>query len=182
MGHDHSKRISQTRHSDFNPRAHEGYDLDGMGASLLIAISIHVPTRGTTSSRGEKTEERKFQSTYPRGVRPDLVELWAAFPISIHVPTRGTTRLVIRAGYHANYFNPRTHEGYDGCAAPPRLFPADFNPRTHEGYDFRVGISDEAQMISIHVPTRGTTADFNGVEYVSLFQSTYPRGVRQVGR
>ena len=50
------------------------------------------------------------------------------------MPTRGTTRQPIRYGCMAN-FNPRAHEGHD---ALKELFP-------------------DMQIISIHVPTRGTT-------------------------
>ena len=120
--------------SDFNPRAHEGHDnilhvhmilktfqsTCPRGArrfyllqfSILQLISIHVPTRGTTSfysaiiysfyfnpraHEGHDSRHpcqktiREFQSTCPRGARR---RPWSAEPLRCH-------------------FNPRAHEGHD---------------------------------------------------------------------
>ena len=50
------------------------------------------------------------------------------------------------------------HEGYN---KPVGFFlhnDADFNPRTHEGYDVKTPEKRIIPDISIHVPTKGTTA------------------------
>ena len=57
----------------FNPRAHEGHDGLQLVDLAVGAISIHVPTRGTTHIL-------------------DLLEIVQS--ISIHVPTRGTTAAI----------------------------------------------------------------------------------------
>ena len=36
------------KYTNFNPRSHEGSDLDNEGYYSLIEISIHAPTRGAT--------------------------------------------------------------------------------------------------------------------------------------
>ena len=78
-------------------------------------------------------------------------------------------------------FNPRTHEG---CDRPPRAEipePISFNPRTHEGCD-RNNLSLTTYLNSFNPRTHegcdlesGTIA-----ERQIKFQSTHPRGVRQI--
>ena len=122
-------------------------------------ISIHVPTRGTTRIRRDSNPDQIFQSTSPRGGRqlrriPGLLQI----NISIHVPTRGTTYGAgVRPGRQL-YFNPRPHEGDDWpdwCAGEPQR---NFNPRPHEGDDEQAEEYLREDIISIHVPTRGTTS------------------------
>ena len=101
--------------------------------------------------------ECTFQSTYPQGVRHSAYNITAAiFPISIHVPSRGTTQLIFLIIGGLIYFNPRTLKGYDAFF----------------GEGFELGI------ISIHVPSRGTTCHRVSGTPASIFQSTYPQGVR----
>ena len=111
------------------------------GARLFVVrvfqdgiISIHVPTRGTTSSTATKTffqnfnpraheghDAEKFtsdlaeifQSTCPRGARLGEHGLVVNRVISIHVPTRGTTAVQRRVRFQDRDFNPRAHEGHD---------------------------------------------------------------------
>ena len=100
------------------------------------------------------------------------------------------------------YFNPRTHVG---CDAEPTLTLSpgiNFNPRTHVGCDNLVfgmaklpSISihaptwgatqtqcenDEIAKISIHAPTWGATLVLSLFVRGTGFQSTHPRGVRQL--
>ena len=80
------------RPNNFNPRSHEGNDVNLLIVTPLLLISIHVPTRGTT------------RKPFPHFNR---------YIISIHVPTRGTTSRsssILVAGFD---FNPRSHEGND---------------------------------------------------------------------
>lgn len=67
------------------------------------------------------------------------------------------------------------HEGYD---KPVGFFlhnDADFNPRTHEGYDERFGWILGGDMISIHVPTKGTTAKiYNNIPAFLLIFIYFP--------
>ena len=122
-----------------------------------------------------------FQSTFPRGERrtQSLMNL-SKSTVSIHVPTRGTTRSRCTWSAVSRCFNPRSHEGNDQSF---QIFPYilnGFNPRSHEGNDQRQGRqstiwrsfnprshegndvdeilpNDTVDMVSIHVPTRGTT-------------------------
>ena len=80
--------------------------------------------------------------------------------ISIHVPTRGTTPY-LECKFTGTDFNPRAHEGHDVAAAAAVSAAVHFNPRAHEGHDARLAIFSEADGISIHVPTRGTTIMIN---------------------
>ena len=107
-------RQSHGHHAGFNPRSHEGNDVIIELTKLGKMVSIHVPTRGTTSS-------------YP---------IYADFyRVSIHVPTRGTTMSSSRAEKRSRCFNPRSHEGNDTSGKPERHPCTCFNPRSHEGND-----------------------------------------------
>ena len=76
----------------FNPRTHEGCDLPNLNKRKEIyRVSIHAPTRGATYDQFEHDLNQWFQSTHPRGVRPD-------------------TDVAMR---QMESFNPRTHEGCD---------------------------------------------------------------------
>ena len=109
-----SKWISSN--PDFNPRPHEGDDSAPEKFSEYSIISIHVPTRGTTSNSPlQKIFRTRFQSTSPRGGRRLCL-----------LPYVGNER----------YFNPRPHEGDDPLSGPRPASPADFNPRPHEGDDW----------------------------------------------
>ena len=52
-GHDVSV-LSKNLECNFNPRAHEGHDVTVTNSGVVATISIHVPTRGTTSRRSVK--------------------------------------------------------------------------------------------------------------------------------
>ena len=61
---------------DFNPRSREGSDgIPCFVISLFIPISIHAPARGATDLSDITNQTQKFQSTLPRGERPQLVEI-----------------------------------------------------------------------------------------------------------
>ena len=143
-------------------------------------VSIHVPTRGTTS---------------PAIIRCPL------FSVSIHVPTRGTTGITIELCCKIFGFNPRSHEGNDTVHRTSHTISRCFNPRSHEGNDETIQVKTSCTLVSIHVPTRGTTEIYkklNQFREVSIhvptrgtteragctktdiqFQSTFPRGERQ---
>ena len=99
-----------------------------------------------------------FQSTHPRGVRHDLLNLLEKkSKISIHAPARGATPLSRKRSTSKRHFNPRTREGCDVSDHPHREDVADFNPRTREGCDGN---------------------HFYSLTSRKRFQSTHPRGVR----
>ena len=56
----------------FNPRAHGGRDADCRSDVATDLVSIHAPTGGATRTRpGRLKTASLFQSTRPRGARPD---------------------------------------------------------------------------------------------------------------
>ena len=141
----------------------------------------------STFPRGERLigsngfcNDCRFQSTFPRGERPlkqpfpfallyfnprshegndAVANMRSLLPfISIHVPTRGTTVSRFSFNDKLKHFNPRSHEGNDKKLIRKNIVLRDFNPRSHEGNDF-LPLSSHAHfpLISIHVPTRGTT-------------------------
>ena len=134
-----------------------GKDIIG-GAS---EISIHAPTRGATDEcRAWKEKHNAFQSTLPRGERPNCFDhCQGEMDISIHAPTRGATfkdcyRLLCwifqstlpRGERHITgattcsrlNFNPRSHEGSDNGDFLSFPQSKDFNPRSHEGSDSHI--------------------------------------------
>ena len=120
----------------FNPRSHEGSDGCSDIADQVDYISIHAPTRGATALIAIGVALYKFQSTLPRGERlPCIPSCHSHVSISIHAPTRGATRSHSYKCQCPTYFNPRSHEGSDRIA-------------------FR---RTDSNSISIHAPTRGAT-------------------------
>ena len=102
-----------------------------------------------------------FQSTHPRGVRPRLTYCCpskADFNPRTHVGCDPSGRACPRRHQH---FNPRTHVGCDTALPSCGRYPSYFNPRTHVGCD------------EPSVDRRSDTGEF---------QSTHPRGVRQIAR
>ncbi len=97
----------------FNPRAHAERDGLGRCRLLICTVSIHAPTRSATSTPPVANAFMKFQSTRPRGARPNWVlfsrffygfnprahaerdihhvRVLAIKPVSIHAPTRSAT-------------------------------------------------------------------------------------------
>ena len=126
--------------------------------SIPGKISIHAPTRGATRKPDNNSNNSKFQSTLPRGERPDL-EFGEMFSAD---------------------FNPRSHEGSDRRYHRPERDPL-FQSTLPRGE--RHGSSQFSGMpvvISIHAPTRGAThGSANQYKSNLIFQSTLPRGERQ---
>ena len=84
--------LSGKTYDSFNPRTHEGCDIDyeckctlfrlfqsthprGVrhatidNINMIIEVSIHAPTRGATLAFRSQSKQSEFQSTHPRGVR-----------------------------------------------------------------------------------------------------------------
>ena len=123
---------------------------------------------------------RQFQCMFPRGERPEaghvadvLAEFQSTFPRG---ERRGSEE---RAGRHYG-FNPRSHEGNDGKPDTRQPRNGCFNPRSHEGNDLNPLEHEHIALVSIHVPTRGTTERGREREANEIwFQSTFPRGERR---
>ena len=148
---------SSVLHCYFNPRSREGSDAlsilrptthlisihaPARGATLSvpsgrisIVISIHAPARGATPCVILLISLSAFQSTLPRGERPQPWSLHYTYLISIHAPARGATFFQGSHFRNVRYFNPRSREGSDEISTPSFLRSLDFNPRSREGSD-----------------------------------------------
>ena len=95
------------------------------------------------------------------------------------MPTRGTTELLqpFLAQLQFQSTCPRGARRHVLASLYRRV---DFNPRAHEGHDSQPARMCARRVISIHVPTRGTTIRDTIRNLCSEFQSTCPRGARRV--
>ena len=113
-GRDSGTRMGATSDYGFNPRARAGRDAKrsaryppghvsihapARGATQTEQpdkyreiVSIHAPARGATVGRFGLEHVERFQSTRPRGARPQyLAETALPSLVSIHAPARGAT-------------------------------------------------------------------------------------------
>ena len=145
----------------------------------------------------------KFQSTFPRGERPQQVaDLQNIIMVSIHVPARGTTASYLLNEHEIKVSIHVPARGTTEKGLPALLPVVCFNPRSREGNDaeeldeyrksLQVSIHVPARgttqrstsalwnvRVSIHVPARGTTGDYGLWIAQYAFQSTFPRGERR---
>ena len=150
------------------------------GYTLTHEISIHVPAKGTTPIQDLSAPLPEFQSTFPRRERQPRLSLFL---------------------YAKRHFNPRSREGNDPCFFHALNDNINFNPRSREGNDERSRNDALMEIISIHVPAKGTTVRLHmfgdqdnisihvpakgttwGNHFIyrkTLFQSTFPRRERR---
>ena len=143
----------------FNPRSHEGSDF------VLFPYFVQSLRFQSTLPRGERrylpledSSYRKFQSTLPRGER----RLWQQEQ-TLPLPFQSTLPRGER---------PCVHTYVLRCCisihAPTR-------GATHQLVFIRA-----CSEISIHAPTRGATQTIEETHLLFQFQSTLPRGERQI--
>ena len=126
-----------------------------------MQVSIHAPARGATAMYCPVDDcMMEFQSTLPRGERPDEVIY----------------------GKDEFCFNPRSREGSDKNVKKGLLMRYGFNPRSREGSDeLRQANGVNALRVSIHAPARGATQSTKSTRQCRvMFQSTLPRGERRI--
>ena len=128
--------------------------LTAKGIAQLIAISIHVPTKGTTIMSLQAQNNTNISIHVPtKGTTWYLGNVLCQILISIHVPTKGTTPRAKRNGNHASI---SIHVPTKGTT------PA-------------VLIASLIVSISIHVPTKGTTAKiYNNIPSFLLIFIYFP--------
>ena len=81
------------------------------------------------------------------------------------------------------YFNPRSREGNDRENLTAKRDIVHFNPRSREGNDIIACMASlSLDLISIHVPARGTTSQDGKLVFTAQFQSTFPRGERRFAK
>ena len=136
----------------------------GLGAILVIAISIHAPLAGCDHGlHHHRARRRHFNPRTPCGVRrPQRRERRAAKNISIHAPLAGCdARVRERQGWEKD-FNPRTP-----CGVRPK----------------RSTRSRRRSSISIHAPLAGCDLGIHGRRRrVRDFNPRTPCGVRPTPR
>ncbi len=143
----------------------------------------------------------RFQSTRPRGARPNtecnspatfrfnprahvgrdpsVTTPRGTFTVSIHAPTWGAT-VEQSLESRSTGFNPRAHVGRDPVIEAEAVSLWCFNPRAHVGRDKQARIHIACVGVSIHAPTWGATSLHLMSPMRSEFQSTRPRGARQI--
>ena len=122
----------------FNPRTHEGCDLQNLRQLGIIVL---------------------FQSTHPRRVRPNISAVVSPSVLfqSTH-PRRVRHPNGSRAHHHAG-FNPRTHEGCDEIQLRSVVLVGTFQSTHPRRVRREYGCSSSpARLVSIHAPTKGATA------------------------
>ena len=143
----------------FNPRSHEGSDVDNFSEQLLLfIISIHAPTRGATlwcawnrhrfqyfnprsheGSDGNKhicAPEHDISIHAPtRGATLDDFIRYKFFGISIHAPTRGATLWGLAEELFRTLFQSTLPRGERRKPKSNIEYVIHFNPRSHEGSD-----------------------------------------------
>ena len=182
MGNDYTLLIKGSYSIYFNPRSRVGNDLS------IPQVSIYNIQFQSTFPRGERRyfkirelRKRQFQSTFPRGERLHSPRKPCFFiRISIHVPAWGTTLSILQNTSRTPYFNPRSRVGNDSKNGANDLKPwisihVPAWGTTGTGYYYPGG-----GPISIHVPAWGTTETIPNSPGVKKFQSTFPRGERQL--
>ena len=173
------RRLTDIRYlsyKDFNPRPHAGDDLVQHTPWNRLLISIHVPTRGTTLII--YMEFRCIMNFNPRPHAGDdqaySIMDSSAF-ISIHVPTRGTTQANFGI-YGAPQFQSTSPRGGRpvpvGAVKLVQIFQSTSPRGGRRGYPFPC---PAYKTISIHVPTRGTTAKTAKIYsiYHNIFSHSY---------
>ena len=144
----------------FNPRTHTGCDPIQQIMPILFFLFQSTHPHGVRPClTGDFLTQFLFQSTHPHGVRP----------CSQFVPPK-------KQG-----FNPRTHTG---CDATPNGTPSirccvSIHAPTR-GATLTINNMDKLfTWVSIHAPTRGATQPQTARrQFVVVFQSTHPHGVR----
>ena len=156
-GCDRTLNVPLSVHICFNPRTHEGCDLDSLQALLTAFL---------------------FQSTHPRGVRPQnrLVK-YLKSKVSIHAPTRGAT---VHVDKHAlgSKFQSTHPRGVRHNSNNLSWLNNSFNPRTHEGCDSYRILAQDSTIVSIHAPTRGATA-YSAKYRILIYKSSHFANINQ---
>ena len=199
-----------SRHSmslrSFNPRPPVGGDLvDARRAGQDLVVSIHAPPWEATDIIGDGITETMFQSTPPRGRRPQVTRVKALPAILFQsTPPRGRrprgNACKSAAGNSVSIHAPpweatrhrpaRRHLVYVSIHAPPWEATCDsscpdpskvsFNPRPPVGGDSSRQ-SGGKHDVSIHAPPWEATLDPRRAG-LDPFQSTPPRGRRLLTR
>ena len=82
----------------FNPRSHEGSDVELVALMFGMVGSIHAPTRGATEvGKPFPLFQRVSIHAPTRGATPDKRVQVSSDQVSIHAPTRGATNEIAQS-------------------------------------------------------------------------------------
>ncbi len=112
-GERHSHEVSTFLHSTISIHAPaRGATCPEYQLRRSKRISIHAPARGATSYRGPIAIHAAFQSTLPRGERPEPPTVILSIRvISIHAPARGATIISRSSRQSASLFQSTLPRG-----------------------------------------------------------------------
>ena len=125
-----------TYYTGFNPRPHARGDTDRLAAKVYHAVSIHAPARGATSAIGVALGTLSFQSTPPRGGRPNIAQYFLGSIRFQSTPPRGGRLGKVNRRNRTKLFQ----------STPPR-----------GGRPFKDLTKSDQARVSIHAPARGAT-------------------------
>ena len=120
-----------------------------------------------------------FQSTCPRGARPYAGMFIVRSPLFQSTCPRGARRRAAACHAALPYFNPRAHEGHDDVPLHVMQLTLISIHVPTRGTTEPWTSKPRTMIISIHVPTRGTTITVSDILDYGAFQSTCPRGARR---
>ena len=121
-----------------------------------------------------------FQSTHPRGVRPEKIRVCTCkSAVSIHAPTWGATTMIVSGGFFGTFQSTHPRGVRLKQIAQP-ISSQKFQSTHPRGVRPSVILpTAPRQFVSIHAPTWGATTRYVNSCRSVLFQSTHPRGVRR---
>ena len=144
----------------FNPRAREGRDSTRARCTRSSASFQSTRPRGARPDRvAEFCRVVGFQSTRPRGARRRIDDRGVqSRVVSIHAPARGATSITDAVPFPAGVSIHAPARGATFCASSKNTRGIRFNPRAREGRDpISADWPATAAPVSIHAPARGAT-------------------------
>ena len=137
--------------------------------------------RGARPDAARQQSGRKaFQSTRPRGARRHVYDdaLTEAM-VSIHAPARGATDFGLDSWLIWRCFNPRAREGRDSRALSAVKLTHSFQSTRPRGARLLEEASEACEVLFQSTRPRGARPDFGeDIDNCPKFQSTRPRGAR----
>ena len=110
-GRDHGVQQVILLQRCFNPRARAGRDLYFCVKPIIINVSIHAPARGATIGFQHCLHHWMFQSTRPRGARPNFYHMAFALLLFQSTRPRGARRLGCLVGIQIMKFQSTRPRG-----------------------------------------------------------------------
>ena len=148
----------QTIRTHFNPPTRKGWDVDLNIYGGIVAISIHPPARGGTTSLFLRAQTAlNFNPPTRKGWDLGVFFCKCHLFISIHPPARGGTQ---RQSFLANGFEISIHPPARGgtSTASSESSASSFQSTHPQGVGLGLGaVGDRVGLISIHPPARGGT-------------------------